>query len=80
MKTALVTTTTFAIALMVFAFNAGPVMAGGEGIDEYKCQGPTDPHCHPDIITELEEPEEDEQDVADSEDEGSASEAGATEQ
>ena len=77
MKTIL---TTLAIALMVFAFSANPVMAGGEGADAYECQGPTDPHCIPDTFTEAEDLDEVESEVADSGDEGHSSAAQESDQ
>ncbi|MCY4038759.1 MAG: hypothetical protein OXF09_04795 [Hyphomicrobiales bacterium] len=79
--------TTFAIAMMVFAFNANPVMANekcGEGYEK-KRTGIWSAYCAPiqtSQMDELNDPDqaENERDVADSGEEGSTSAAGATEQ
>ena len=87
MKTTL--TTTFAFAVMVFAFSADPIAAGGKGVDKYECQGPTDPHCQPDVFTELEgldgvgkdsDQTDNGREIADSGNEGSTSAASANDQ
>ena len=83
MKTIL--TTIFAIALMVFAFHATPSHANGEVLEDIKCDfadcsDPDNPRFP--SLTEVDDPNQtgNEEDVADSGDEGSTSAASADEQ
>ncbi|MCY4031460.1 MAG: hypothetical protein OXF05_05030 [Hyphomicrobiales bacterium] len=73
-------TTIFAIALMVFAFNATPSYAG----DEHGCTHLQKAMgtCHTAQVDEVQDPDQTdgERDVADSGEEGSSSAAGADEQ
>ena len=81
MKTTL--TTTFALAVMVFAFNANPVMAGE---DTFLCTNEEtgEQYVCPifSSVDELRDPEQagNEKDVADSGNEGSTSAASASDQ
>ena len=78
MKTTLITT--FAIAVMVLAFNATPSYAG----DEHGCTHLQKAMgtCHTAQVDEVQDPDQadGERDVADSGEEGSTSAAGADEQ